>query len=148
MPQQTEQNIKNTIANAKAGHGLRFDQGKLRYDLVPQDALEGMVKVLSLGAEKYGERNWENGMKWMRCVGSLFRHMALWLMGEDFDKETGLSHLDHVSCNAFFLSAYSKRGIGADDRVKTLRRPQRSRAKAKVEHLAAGNAKGVEAVQK
>ena len=43
--------------------GLRFNDGKSRYDLITPFALEQLAKVLTKGAEKYAERNWELGMK-------------------------------------------------------------------------------------
>ena len=55
--------------------GKKFDDGKLPYDLLPGDAIEEIVKVLQFGAVKYGERNWEKGMKWNRPFAALMRHM-------------------------------------------------------------------------
>ena len=43
------------------GEGLRFNKGKDRYDLVEPWSHEQMVKVLTLGAKKYEERNWQKG---------------------------------------------------------------------------------------
>ena len=37
--------------------GVKFDGGKLRYDLIPHDALEQFVRVLTYGAEKYSRRH-------------------------------------------------------------------------------------------
>ncbi len=59
------------------GEGLRFNEGKLRYDLVEPFAHEKMVEVLTLGATKYAERNWEKGMKWSIVIASLKRHLAV-----------------------------------------------------------------------
>lgn len=42
-----------------SGEGLRYNKGKLKYDLVHPWAHEQMVKVLTNGANKYGDRNWE-----------------------------------------------------------------------------------------
>lgn len=96
------------------------DTGKLRYDLFPVEALEEITKVLNFGANKYAERSWEAGMKWGRLYAAMFRHMTAWWMGEDLDKETGISHLAHAGCCVIFLLTYSKRmhhsGHGTDDR--------------------------------
>lgn len=96
--------------------GLRYNEGKLRYDLLHPIAQEGLVKVLTKGAEKYAERNWEKGMKWSTILASLKRHLAAIERGEDFDQETGELHIDHVQCNAHFLSAYYKIYPQGDDR--------------------------------
>lgn len=97
--------------------GLRFNEGKLRYDLLHPKAQEGIVKVLTIGAQKYAPRNWEKGMSWSTVVASLKRHLAAFESGEDFDKETGELHIDHIQCNAHFLSAYYKIAPGFDDRA-------------------------------
>jgi hypothetical protein len=99
--------------------GLRFNEGKLRYDLIHPEAQKGLVKVLTLGAQKYAERNWEKGMEWSKITASLKRHIAAIEAGEDFDKESGLLHADHVQANAHFLSAYYKIAPQYDDRPHT-----------------------------
>ena len=101
--------------------GRKDDQGKLRYDLVPFDAIDQIVEALNFGAKKYADRNWEKGMSWSRPYGALFRHMSAWFMSKvtgssDRDEETGLSHLAHAGCCVLFLLAYELRGVGQDDR--------------------------------
>lgn len=98
--------------------GVRYNEGKLRYDLVHPIAIEGLVKVLTPGSIKYTPRNWEKGMKWSKVIASLKRHLAAFEMGEDIDPETGQLHIDHLQCNAHFLSAYYKIYPQGDDRVR------------------------------
>ena len=64
------------------GTGLRYNIGKLRYDLVHPFAHEQMVRVLTKGAQKYDERNWEGGMPWSTIIASLERHLAAIKAGE------------------------------------------------------------------
>ena len=68
--------------------GVKFDQNKTRYDLLPPEFLESTAKILGFGANKYGERNWEKGMSWGRVFGALMRHMWAWWRGEKADAET------------------------------------------------------------
>lgn len=96
--------------------GLRYNEGKTRHDLVPQFAQQQYAKVLTKGAEKYAERNWELGMRWSKVTASLKRHLEAFEMGEDFDKETGLLHSAHIMCNAAFLTEYYKIYPQGDDR--------------------------------
>lgn len=96
--------------------GLRFNEGKLRYDLVPSFAQEQYVKVLTLGAKKYSERNWELGMKWSKVISSLERHIAKIKKGNDYDIESGCLHSAHAMCNAAFLTEYYKIYPQGDDR--------------------------------
>ncbi len=98
------------------GEGLRFNEGKLRYDLIHPVSERGLVSVLTKGSIKYSERNWEKGMAWTKVIASLKRHLALIEAGEDYDLETGELHADHIQCNAHFLSAYYKIYPQGDDR--------------------------------
>ena len=87
-----------------------------RYNLVPPFAQEQYAQVLTKGANKYAERNWERGMKWSKVLASLERHLAAIKSGEDHDPETGLLHSAHVMCNAAFLTEYYKIYPQGDDR--------------------------------
>ena len=84
------------------GVGKKFDTGKLRYDLVPIEALEGLAKVLTYGAEKYDPNNWQH-VESDRYVAALFRHIMAWRKGEANDPESGHHHLEHALANVAFL---------------------------------------------
>lgn len=96
--------------------GVKHDAGKERYDLIPPEIEEAIAKVLTFGAEKYGERNWEKGMAWGRPYAALRRHMAAWWSGEAKDPETGMPHTWHAACCLAFIVAFEARAIGTDDR--------------------------------
>lgn len=84
--------------------GIKYDIGKPRYGLLPAFALEEVVKVLTVGAQKYSDENWKlvkDGKK--RYFDGLMRHSWAWLRGEKLDPETGLHHLAHAVCNLLFL---------------------------------------------
>lgn len=98
--------------------GRKDDEEKLRLDLVPYDAIKAIAAILTFGATKYGDRNWENGMKWSRVFSALQRHLVAWWEGEALDAETGKSHLWHAGCCILFLIAYELRNAGMDDRPK------------------------------
>ena len=98
--------------------GIKHDQDKLPYHLLPSDSVEAILEVLAFGASKYKPRNWELGMDWSRPFAALMRHMWSWWRGEELDPETGLSHLAHAGCCVLFLIAYERRGIGTDNRPK------------------------------
>ena len=97
---------------------VKFDQEKPRWDLIPYDSMEEITKVLTFGANKYSDRNWELGMEWGRLIRATIGHVTLWAMGKNKDSETGLSHLAHAGCCILFLIAYEKREIGVDNRSK------------------------------
>jgi hypothetical protein len=98
--------------------GTKFDQGKLRWDLVPPE-FEEVVKVLTYGATKYADRNWEQGMAYGRLIAATLRHLWSWIKGERTDPETGIHHLAHCCCDVLFLLTYEQRGMKEfDDRTK------------------------------
>ena len=108
-----------TIPEIKT-EAFKADDGKLPFDLIAWDAMQGLAAVLQFGAKKYAPRNWENGLNYSRVFAAAQRHMAAWFNGENRDRETNLSHIDHAMCCLMFLSAYEKRGQGGtcDDRPK------------------------------
>ena len=84
--------------------GIKYDTGKLRYDLLPAIAEQELVKVLTFGANKYGEENWrlvDNHKK--RYYAALRRHVNAWRLGEQIDTESGYHHLAHALCCLVFL---------------------------------------------
>jgi hypothetical protein len=97
--------------------GYKHDTEKLRYDLIPPEAMEELAKVLTHGATKYEDHNWARGIKWSRVFAALMRHMWSWWKGENADPETGYSHLSHALCNIVFLVTYEQRKMKQfDDR--------------------------------
>lgn len=101
-----------------ATKGFKKDGGKPRPSLMGIHAIAGLSDVLAYGAKKYSDDNWRHGMAWRRVADALLRHMLSWLGGEDRDPETGFLHMDHVLCNAMFLSEYQHTATGVDDRYK------------------------------
>jgi hypothetical protein len=97
---------------------IKYDSGKLRYDLVPVRPLRDLTQILTFGAAKYSDRNWEKGFKWSRTYAALQRHLQTWYGGEDKDSESGLSHLAHAACCIFFLQEFEYTHPELDDRVK------------------------------
>ena len=73
-----------SVEEKKPKHvGLRYNSGKPRFDLVHPWSHEQMVNVLTVGANKYHDRNWEDGMAWSNVIASLKRHLNAIEAGED-----------------------------------------------------------------
>lgn len=98
--------------------GLRYNDGKpeMSYILEARHALHGLAKVLELGAKKYSRGNWRKGLSHTSIVDSMTRHLTAYMSGENNDPETGLPHVDHVLCNALFLSEMTRTYPELDDR--------------------------------
>jgi len=98
--------------------GAKHDQEKNRLELFPPETIEAISHILTFGAKKYTDRNWEKGIKWSRVFGATLRHLFAWWRGEDKDLESGMSHLWHAGCCITFLIAYECRGMtNFDDRA-------------------------------
>jgi hypothetical protein len=95
--------------------GVKDDKGKLRMDLIPVEAEEALAEILSYGASKYEDRNWEKGLKYGRVYGALRRHLAAWMRGVKIDEESGLPHLNHAYCCLTFLVTYEARHMNSFD---------------------------------
>jgi hypothetical protein len=92
----------------KLGEGVKFDNEKVDWTLVPFKAMEPVVRVLEHGAKKYSADNWKivkNARH--RYLAAAYRHMNAINDGEWVDdKETGGSgepHAAHVICCMLFL---------------------------------------------
>lgn len=94
----------------------RYDNDKTRFELIPVTALCEAADVFAFGAKKYGEGNWQKGMKWTRMLASLERHLHAIKCGEDIDQESGLKHIGHLLCNAMMLADYYHTNVKYDDR--------------------------------
>jgi Domain of unknown function (DUF5664) len=94
---------KKVVAKTETPTFVKADDGKVRADLLPADALLHVAEVLTLGAAKYGADNWRKVDDVIRYKAALMRHVLQYLSGQAVDAESGKSHLAHVACNALFL---------------------------------------------
>lgn len=83
--------------------GRKFDEKKLRWDLLPWIEVEEVVEILTMGSVKYQDNNWQHVYPRSRYVSAIFRHFIAWIKGEKIDSESGKSHLAHAICNLLFL---------------------------------------------
>lgn len=88
--------------------GKKYDAGKPMYNLLPADALEEVVKVLTYGALKYNEpldqENWRLvPTPQPRYFNAVQRHLWANKRGEHFDPESGLWHLAHAISSQLFM---------------------------------------------
>ena len=84
--------------------GLKYDDGKLQYSLIPPETLKALAEVLTFGASKYAPNSWQTVSEGeRRYLDALFRHLEAYRSGEPIDPESGFPHMSHVLCNAAFL---------------------------------------------
>jgi hypothetical protein len=83
--------------------GRKFDENKDRWDLLPWKEVQDVVKVLTKGAIKYSDNNWQE--VWCakdRYFAAAMRHLTAHRAGELIDPESSLPHLAHAACNLLF----------------------------------------------
>ena len=82
---------------------------KLRWELLPLEDVEDIVRVYTAGAKKYGPDQWQNlpdGIR--RYKAALLRHLVEFDKGNEIDEETGCHHLAAVAWNAIAMLHISK----------------------------------------
>jgi hypothetical protein len=90
--------------------GIKYDEGKLRYSLVPPGVLKELAKVFTYGANKYKPGGWKDVEPW-RYEDALFRHLQDWREGIELDPESKLMHLSHALTNIAILIELTKKEI-------------------------------------
>lgn len=102
--------MKQGYNEDKVTDGLKHDGGKARLDLVPPEIIEAVGKVMTFGAEKYGENSYKQ-VDPKRYRAALMRHVCKWLKNpHGIDTDSGLPHLWHIACNVAFLLELDKGG--------------------------------------
>jgi hypothetical protein len=109
MSQMAEQ-----LLRSKPQQGVKYDEDKLQWSLLPFRSLKEVVAVLGFGAKKYAPDNWQRVPEARtRYVDAAFRHLTDWHLKERLDGETGKSHLAHAICCLLFLLWFEQ-----EDRVQ------------------------------
>jgi hypothetical protein len=96
--------------------GVKHDQGKERFDLIPPGPLLEVAKVFTYGAAKYEANNWRKGIAWGRVFAAIMRHLWNFWRGYEKDQESGLPHLAHAAWGCLVLLEYGTTRMSFDDR--------------------------------
>jgi hypothetical protein len=88
--------------------GVKYDNNKPEYGLIPPYALEEVAKVLTFGAQKYDRDNWKklDNLE-RRYFDAAQRHMWAIKRGEKNDPESSLHHAAHAIACMMFLLEYN-----------------------------------------
>jgi len=96
----------------------KYDQGKEKFTMIPQLALNEVAKVFTHGADKYGDFNYSKQGDVLRYIDALLRHTNQYLSGEDMD-ESKVHHLACVAANALMALDGIINNTITDNRNKT-----------------------------
>ena len=102
--------VLDVLEKPQPEQAKRYNEGKPQWSLVNYKSLEPMGRVLEFGCEKYDRDNWKKGMPTHKILESMQRHLAALMDGEQFDSETGISHMGHIQANAMFYNYHTKNG--------------------------------------
>jgi len=99
--------------------GTKHDDGKLRWDLLPILEVEQIVDVITYGAEKYDDNNWQK-VDSERYYAAMMRHIVAWRKGNKRDVESKLLHLAHAMCCGIFLMWHDRHddSVWTDSKIK------------------------------
>ena len=116
---ELQKNTPKTITAKKVTNGpckedgdLKADMGKLRYDLIPIEAVEGIAQIFTYGSMKYDDNNWKKSKYPERYYAAMMRHLAAWRKGEIIDPESKLLHIDHaLTCLVMYRELQRKQEL-------------------------------------
>lgn len=102
-----------------SSEGVKNDQGKLRWTLLPIEPINEVIRVLMFGSETYDDDNWKkvpNAKE--RYYDAALRHITTWKQGNIYDgdecgddkekkmkdgEKSGFHHLAHAVCCLLFI---------------------------------------------
>ena len=106
MDCQNTLNTLNAKLNARlTSTGIKHDDTKPRWSLLPNGTVATVVAVLEFGAKKYSVDNWQTiPDAERRYYDAAMRHIDAWRFKKDLnDPDSGLPHLAHAVCCLLFL---------------------------------------------
>lgn len=102
------------IVETSKGAKRERTPGRGRPDLLPPRALMEIAKQFERGANKYGDRTWENGMPVEWCLESALRHLLKHMAGQDDE-----DHLVAAATNLLMMIELRERSKEANKDNKT-----------------------------
>ena len=94
--------------------GVKDDNAKPRWSLLPWGPMTHVINVLEFGARKYSADNWQRVPEArQRYFDASMRHALAWWQGERIDPESGKHHLAHAVCCMLFLMWFDGRNDGS-----------------------------------
>jgi hypothetical protein len=102
-----------------AGANRESNSGRGRFDLLPYEAMEALAIWYEQGCEKYGDRNWENGLSVKDCINRMIRHAVK--AGNGWTDE---DHLAAVMWNAAAAITMMKRRPDLNDHIFKMVEPK------------------------
>jgi hypothetical protein len=90
-------------------------EGKGRYDLIPGEPIRRLAGVYERGAKNHGDRNWEKGIPFSRCLDSALRHLNQYAEIKRMGLEMDEDHAAQCMWNICALMHFEKYRPDLDD---------------------------------
>ncbi len=93
---------------------MKERKGKLRWDLMPFQALDEVVRVFQNGAEKYSDWGWlKEPNPQQTYFAAAMRHLSQYGQGLRQDPDSGLHPMAHVVADALIVLAHDLMGTAS-----------------------------------
>ena len=98
--------MQNPEKKQEYNGGAVRSERKPRYDLIRPEFLKGLAETLTIGAERYGEVNWQKGGAdfIQDTLNHLFEHVLKLIDGDRTE-----DHISHAAANLMFLAYFRER---------------------------------------
>jgi hypothetical protein len=95
--------VKDSGTREEYETGAVRDNGEMKgaFELIPPQAMFRLALRYEGGAQKYGDHNWEKGIKIGRCFQAAVRHLFMYLAGANDE-----DHLAAAAWNIFAIMHY------------------------------------------
>ena len=102
---------------AQENAAVKDVEGKLRWEFIPWDTMEEVVRAFQVGADGRPMHDWMKGQSWGHYFGAVLRHSFSWWRGSREDKKTRVHPLAHAIASLLILMWYEENDVGTDDRA-------------------------------
>lgn len=92
-------NLTVNTEEEESNMGFKDINGKTRFSLVSDTALEKIVRIREYGITKYGDNEGWKTVPEKEWVEAARRHIGEYFKGNFTDSESGLAHLHHAACS-------------------------------------------------
>lgn len=93
-----------TIKDGKVEYGVKEIEGKVNYEELDWDYIDGMANRMSKNLDKYPPKNWQKNMNIKKLAESAIRHARKILQEIDKDEETAQEHAYALGCNGMMIN--------------------------------------------
>lgn len=106
----------HTIAPPAPEYRIPVD---VRYDLLEPEFMDGMAKIMGVGAKKYGENNWKSGLTGANSgLNHALKHINEYMRGEINDYGDDETHLEQAAVNLMFEAFHRRKAKKEANRVR------------------------------